>query len=399
MTTPAQWHAQGLALLEKGETLEARNLFALALNAETGNVRYILDYAQAYVELGQFEKARNLLRLALDLQPDSFFAHFRMANLYKQHGYLKKALPFYMQAIEIDPNFARAYNNRGTAYHIMGLNGNARADYLKAMALDPAMTEAYLNLGRLHDSEGASDAAAQTYRQALDQGLDQGLFTHLLAAASGTAASKAPLGYLRAIFNDYANSYDLHYTNNLQYKLPGQIAWMLRDQAIDLGRNLAVIDLGCGTGLCGEQMSGHAEHLVGVDASASMLDKADHRGVYHDLIEADIETYLPIVPAVSTDTLVAADVFIYLGDLDPLFAQAGRVLRNDGLLVFSIETLTDEGDFKLQRSGRFAHAARYIEGLAARHGLRVAHADPVDLRLELGLPVPGILYQVRKTAA
>ena len=396
MTTPAEWHAKGLALLAKGETLEARNMFALALNVDSGNVQYILDYAQAYIELGQFDKARNLLRAALVIAPNSFFAHFRMANLYKQHGYPKKALPFYNRAIEIDPQFARAYNNRGASYHIMGIGSNARADYLKALTLDPSMTEAYLNLGRLNDAEDDVDAAAGVYRQALEQGLDRDLFTHLLASVSGIAADKAPLGYVRAIFADYANSFDLHYVNNLKYALPPLVGAILRDHAIEQGRNLTVIDLGCGTGLCGIELRGITEHLAGVDASAAMLDLADRRGIYHDLVEGDIESYLPIVPAVSIDALISADVLIYLGELRSLFSEAERVLRTGGLFILSIESLAEAGDFKLQRSGRFAHTTGYVESLARSHGMEVSSAGPVDLRLELGVPVPGILYALRK---
>jgi predicted TPR repeat methyltransferase len=398
MTTPAEWHARGLALLANGETLEARNMFALALNAEGGNVRYILDYAQAYIELGRFEKARDLLRAAQALEPNSFFAHFRMANLYKQHGYPKKALPFYNRAIEIDPSFARAYNNRGASYHIMGIGGNARADYLKALALDPAMTEAYLNLGRLMEAEDEVDAAAALYRQALEQGLDRDLFTHLLASVTGAVTAKAPIGYVRAIFADYANSFDLHYVNNLKYSLPPRVGALVRDHAIEQGRNLTVIDLGCGTGLCGIELRGITEHLAGVDASAAMLDLADRRGLYHDLVEGDIESYLPIVPAVSVDALIAADVLIYVGELGSLFAEAERVLRTGGLFVVSVETLAGAGDYKLQRSGRFAHAPDYVQTMAHRYGMAIASAAPVDLRMELGTPVPGVLFALRKTS-
>ena len=60
------------------------------------------------------------------------------------------------------------------------------------------------------------------------------------------------------------------------------------------GRNdLAVLDLGCGTGLAGQMLRPCASRLVGVDLSAEMLAKAEARNIYDQLVAAELTEWLP----------------------------------------------------------------------------------------------------------
>ena len=76
-------------------------------------------------------------------------------------------------------------------------------------------------------------------------------------------------------------------------------------------------------------------------------------------------------------------MLIYIGDLERLFAGARRALASDGLFAFSIE-LSPEGDdgppFALRPSLRYAHSARYIRELAARHGFEVVRSVQETMR-------------------
>ena len=396
MTTAAEWHSKGLALLETGDLHEARNHFALALNDAPQNAPYMLDYAQAYVDLGQYEKAETFFRAALDLDPASATGNYRFANLLKQFGHLHEAIAKYSLAIAAKPEYVEAFNNRGAAYHTMGETNNAAADYRRAIGLDPHLSQAYLNLGRLLDSSGDFEAASELYRGALKNGLDQGLFTHLLQSVSGAPSDKAPVGYVRAIFDDYAGAFDHHLTQTLGYTLPSLIGAQVRALYGASANQLIAVDLGCGTGLCGVEIASCVGHLAGVDASPRMLDHADRRGIYHDLIEGDIERYLPALDAVSVDLLIAADVFIYIGALEKIFSEAGRILRTGGVFIFSIEHLAENAGHQLQRTGRFQHSIDYIEQLGVASGFAVERVAPVELRLEQARPVPGGLFTLRR---
>lgn len=102
-----------------------------------------------------------------------------------------------------------------------------------------------------------------------------------------------------------------------------------------------IIDFGCGTGLVGPLVRALTENLVGVDISENMLAKAAERKVYDMVVKSDGVTYLDQVAAggESVDVIVAADVFIYIGDLDRVFAAASGALTPTGSLVFTVEEL------------------------------------------------------------
>ena len=394
----AEWHTKAMVLLARGDTLEARNLLALALTEEPQNVKYLLDYAQVYVELGQYAKAEMCFGKALELEPNSPLGNYRWGNLRKQFGHVIAAIEKYSLAIAGDPQYVEAFNNRGSAYQMMGKLGEARADYLQAIELNPMLEEAYLNLGRLLDTREELKAAAQIYQLALTNGVNPDLFTHLFQAASSGTSEKAPLGYVRAIYDSHASAFDMHFMQTLKYALPSLIGANVRAIVAQREEALIAVDLGCGTGLCGAEIATFVSHLAGVDVSPAMLDHADRRGIYHDLVESDIERFLPELNAGSIDLFVAAEVFICFGTLNRVFFDVERVLRPDGAFIFSIECLDDEGDYRLQRSGRFRHSVHYIERLAAQVGLTPYRSEAIDLQIGLGFEERGRLFTFRKRA-
>ena len=189
----------------------------------------------------------------------------------------------------------------------------------------------------------------------------------------------------------------MHLTQQMSYVLPAQIGAQVRGIAAQRKEDkLIAVDLGCGTGLCGAEIVASVSHLAGVDASPAMLDQADRRGIYHDLVEGDIEHYLAGLADASVDILAAGDALPFFGLLDNIFRAAARVLRPEGAFVFSIETLEGTADYQLHHSGRFRHSVQYIEKLAAGSGLLSNRAEVVELRVELGRPVPGRLFVLRK---
>ena len=53
-----------------------------------------------------------------------------------------------------------------------------------------------------------------------------------------------------------------------------------------------ILDVGCGTGLCGALLSPYARRLVGVDLSDRMLDQARERNIYDELVKGELTAYL-----------------------------------------------------------------------------------------------------------
>ena len=79
-----------------------------------------------------------------------------------------------------------------------------------------------------------------------------------------------------------------------------------------------VIDLGCGTGLCGIKLRDISNGLTGVDLSKNMIAKARKRQVYDHIITGDIVDILSLSTE-KYDLFVSSDVLVYFGELTTIF--------------------------------------------------------------------------------
>ena len=58
--------------------------------------------------------------------------------------------------------------------------------------------------------------------------------------------------------------------------------------------------------------------------------------------------------------------------------------------------LTEDADFELRTSGRYAQSSDYIRTLAAEHGFTIATEDHITVRIELDAPVAGSVFVLDK---
>ena len=93
-------------------------------------------------------------------------------------------------------------------------------------------------------------------------------------------------------------------------------------------------DLGCGTGRTGAWLRAQGVRAVdGVDLTPEMLARAEARGVFERLVEADVaDTGLP---AGAYDLVAASLVDEHLADLAPLYAVAARLARPGASFVLA----------------------------------------------------------------
>lgn len=195
----------------------------------------------------------------------------------------------------------------------------------------------------------------------------------------------------------YAHNFDEHLVKTLGYRTPELLVAELR-RAQPLQSGGEVIDLGCGTGLCGPLLRPLAGRLTGVDLSSLMLAKARELGLYDELVQGDIAAVLQGQPR-RFDIAVAADVFVYIGDLDAVFAATAAALRPTGLFAFSVEACPDDdsgSDFVLGPKRRYAHSLAYLQRLAAAHGLVIESSTRSAIRKESEEAVDGLLVVMRR---
>ncbi|AWN49677.1 SAM-dependent methyltransferase [Methylobacterium terrae] len=267
----------------------------------------------------------------------------------------------------------------------------------QVLELAPAYGPAWLLLGRARAADpGGREAAAEAFRAALALDPDDPLGARLHLAELGEAAGEADgdaisPAYVRALFDGYAGRFERHLVEGLGYRGPALIREALVRLRGPQARFGTVLDLGCGTGLMARALDGLAGTLAGVDLSPGMLAEARRTGLYARLHEGDLRAFLDAEPPGKADLAVAADVFIYLRAIGPVFLEAARVLAPGGLLAFTIQGHPGERGAVLGADGRYAHGIASVREDAAAAGLTVALLEPAEIRRQNGVGVPGWL--------
>jgi predicted TPR repeat methyltransferase len=274
----------------------------------------------------------------------------------------------------------------------------AAADLLEqTLELVPGWPPALVALGEARAALGDGDAAAAAFRAALarDPGDVLGAGLKLAALGAAPVPPAPPDAYVRGLFDDYAGRFEKALVEDLGYRTPWRMGELL--QAAAPGRRFAHgLDLGCGTGLMGAVLRPLCDRLDGVDLSPGMLAEAARKGLYDTLAEGDAARHLAAAGE-PLDLVAAADVFVYVGDLAPVFAAAARRLAPGGLFVFSVEAAAGDG-FLLRDSLRYAHSGGYVRRAAAAAGLGWRMDERTVLRFDRGAPVHGMIAVLERHA-
>ncbi|HTV80428.1 MAG TPA: methyltransferase domain-containing protein [Steroidobacteraceae bacterium] len=266
----------------------------------------------------------------------------------------------------------------------------------RALVLQPDFSDAYELLGKLLYREGRTAEASANYRRWLREVPGHPVAAHMVAATGeGPAPPRASDACVTSLYRRAAVNFDAT-AAALGYRAPELLYHCATTQLGARGQFGDVLDLGCGTGLCGALFRETAGCLTGVDLSEEMLDRARQRGCYDHLVEAELTQFLDSRGA-AFDLVIAADVFCYFGNLEPAFAAVAGALRPNGHLVFSVEAAEDpETGHVLQEHGRYAHALRYLEHVLGRAGLAIVSRRREMLRFERGAPVEGWIMAARQ---
>ena len=86
------------------------------------------------------------------------------------------------------------------------------------------------------------------------------------------------------------------------------------------------------------------------------------------------------------DLFVAADVFIYFGDLADVFRKIINRSNPGSKLLFTTEYFNGQG-YRLNETGRFSHSPKYIEKLFSNIGVRIENFETGHLRNDSGKSV------------
>ena len=354
-----------------------------------------LDLALLLGRLGRHEEALVQARHALALAPGQLPVLQSLIDLAHQANDLPQAVQWLTQALALEPGHRLHLRLLAGDLSVMGDNAHAIPLFDQLVNSDATDEEALLGRAQALLAAGRLGESLRDWDALLLRQPGNATWQYHREVARGRTPATQPTGMVAEIFDQMAGTFDLHLVQRLQYQLPQQVAGLLLQWHPD--RRASVLDLGCGTGLLGASLGALDGGLVGVDASARMLERAARHGVYAQLHHGSLMDVLETTPDARYQVVAALDVFIYLGALDAVIPAISRILAPGGRLVFSCEqALPQEPPWVLRPSGRYAHQQQAVEALCRAAGLEQIEVRQVDLRLQAGEAVKGFLLVARK---
>jgi predicted TPR repeat methyltransferase len=300
------------------------------------------------------------------------------------------------EASQLSPHTPEILLAFGEALAAIGALPAAIGELQRAARLAPGDVRPPLAIARLWLEAGEAEKAIG----ALDTAEATGPVDPSHAAAIRARADqirgqlRADAGYVRHLFDQFAADYDTRMRTRLGYEAP-DILRQLAGYLTDPGQLHDMLDLGCGTGLSGIAFRDLARRIIGVDLSPRMLERARATGVYAHLVEGDIEKLPPGLEG-PFGLIVAADVLVYLGALDVVFATVRQRLAPDGLWLFTTE-LGEGSAHELGPKRRYRHSEAYLRRLADQSGFDVCSLVECACRHEAGTPVRSWAAALRAT--
>jgi len=383
----------GSTLKDLGRLDEAVTYFDKALDINPGFAEIHNNLGVALYDLGRHQEAAESYKKAIAIMPSFAEAHSNLGNVFKEQGNMEEALASINKALAIKPDFADAHFNLGNVFKKLEKYEEAAKSYQKATALKPDFADAHYNLGIVLKESDRLDEAVENLKAALIILPRFEKAEHVLNSLLGNTSDCAPKNYVEDLFDPYAEKFEKHLINDLEYSAPSLIKKTLVDLGLVKGKFGKVIDLGCGTGLAGVQFADIAESLVGIDLSDNMIRKAKEKNIYTGLYVDDIVDGLENLNE-KFDVFISTDVFIYIGNLLPIFKSVKKHFQKQSIFTFCTEH-AQSGDFVLQKTCRYAHSKDYVESVAKTAGLQVTHSSQFDLRKENDNWVAGGIYVLR----
>lgn len=377
---------EGNALFEAGQLEDALHCYQSALALVPGRPSILANLGVTQWRLGRWADAAATLAQATRADPAHRDAWVALGLSQEALSHWAGAVQALQQGLALGAATGQVHLSLARCLLRLGQFDAALEMLDQALALDPTLAEAWSQRGSLLRHAGESAEAARCFEQALAHGADEGLHRFYLASVrTGEAVpAQPPRAYVEALFDDYAGDFQQHLLH-LKYQAHDTLLAPLRVR----GQRFAlVLDLGCGTGLCGRRIQPHADAVDGVDLASAMVEQARASGAYRRVEQGDLLGFLRASDE-PADLVIAADVFIYVGALQEVFAAVRQRLRPGGCFAFSVERADEGQDLQLRSSLRYAHSLSYVERLAAANGFEVRQSWEAPLREDQHQPVIG----------
>ncbi|XGA09006.1 MAG: methyltransferase domain-containing protein [Wolbachia endosymbiont of Xenopsylla cheopis] len=256
------------------------------------------------------------------------------------------------------------------------------------------------NIGRCNFATGNINKAYDNFLNILkiDANHEEALY-YIKKIRNPSSIDYVPDSIVQQYF-DYTGEYFVeHWLVTKQYKGYEFVYMMVKKFMNDRLLQLNILDLGCGTGVCGQflKMYGVGNYIVGVDISNRMLNIA--RGcfvngtlVYNELINIEIKAFLKKDRNLRYDVILLIEVLNYVGNFAPILELAGNLLNENGIIVCLVRRKNDVGFEFVNEGDFFRHSKEYIESTVSSINMKISYMSYCKI---YGSQVDGILFVVQ----
>jgi tetratricopeptide (TPR) repeat protein len=427
-STIQQYYQNAYHLMQKQQWHEAACLlnYIIIHYPNLSAAKYQLASCQMQLEF--WEGAQYHLHSILDNKNPDPDVLCNLAIIYWQTKQIKSALRFFHYTLKYFPYHKNTRQNLASFYLKFNRINKAIIHYQAILNHNSKDTEIRFNLASCLQKQGIYDEAIlhykiilQQYQKHYDSMYNLGCIYYILKDFKASKfywssclsmnpnhhallfmyqqIQNQPISnthhqaYIKDLFDHYAEFYEPHMQKTLQYQLPMFLKNYFKETFSE-HRLRCALDIGCGTGLCGTAISSVTQHLIGIDVSPNMLEKAKLKNVYHELNVIDCLSFLNETNQMF-DLIIAMDVTPYLQNFETILKNTALHLHQKGHLIFSIEC-THEENVKLEANGRISYSSNYIESICKDLNLELIHSEHFTARLEQEIPVIERIYHWKK---
>jgi len=393
---PNALHFHGVLQHNLGRSPEGIASIRLSLELAPANPSAWLNLGNILLQQERCDAAKHAYERAADLEPDMADAWYNLGICLRKMEDAPAAVRALDRALRLRPTHAPSAYQRGIARRDAGELAAAEADFRRALELKCDYFEVFESLGMLLYRQDRIAEAAEVYRAWLARDPSSSTAAHLAAATSQEAVPpRGSDAYVIETFDRFAPTFDQNLAN-LCYRAPQLVVSALDSVVGERHGFEHVLDVGCGTGLCGALLRPLARHLMGVDLSPAMIECARAKGFYDELCVAELCAFMDRSTH-KFDAIVSADTFVYLGELESAFTAAARCLNPSGILVLTLEEMPGGArDYRLEPHGRYSHRLEYVARALAHAGLTLIRSDTDVLRRERGADVHGLVVMAQR---
>lgn len=398
---PRQW--LGFLLQQGGRLDEAAGWMISALALDDTRADWHYNFGILLSLQNKPADAVQAFLNAIALDPQNYFYWTSLGSMYEKTDVADKSEQSYLRASKLDPDCPDAWYLLSALCVEQRRYPDAKRFHCLGFIAGPAGDKSRIKLAMAYHELGRVAEAIQLIDDWLAEQPDDPEALHLAVAYKGlTPPHRCPDDYVEQSFDNFASSFESTLLK-LRYSGPQALSETLQGPAFS-GVAFDTLDLGCGTGLNGASLKAVSARLTGVDLSQGMLDLAQQKSLYDDLVKSEISAFLACSPQ-RYDLIVCIDTLIYFGALDQLVQSIAHALKPGGWFIATTETLIPgtlgvrEGasGSHLNLSGRYSHTSSYLRQLLQRNGFHDLNFRDLTIRMEAGMPIPGQIIRARKT--